>query len=343
MVLATISNYNKLNQSKKINTKKQTTMENKNLFLKDKTQVLDVQNHDNITVAQINYGTTKLDSIISLHEAFEKNMIVVKELEESERVNTIELENLSESYIFILDGDILKGAKQNRVVNTSVLVAPKTKIILPVSCVEEGRWQYKSSRFKPSNEIAHRSIRFSKANYISESKKQNRSDFAADQSVVWNKVASVSDSLEFHSETMSHSDLFDNYKDELDDVTEKFTMQSKANGLLIFVGNQMVACDIFNNNKIYSDYFDKIIKTSALDSKLKKDEKSQISLDQSSIIESMHSVFDQFNNYKDEASSTPGVSEGTEIRLNIEDNTFYGLSHNGQSVHQSILSSNSKY
>ena len=67
---------------------------------------------------------------------------------------------------------------------------------------------------------------------------------------VKDKVASVSDSLEFHSETMSHSDLFDNYKDELDDVTEKFTMQSKANGLLIFVGKQMVACDIFNNNKI---------------------------------------------------------------------------------------------
>lgn len=342
MVLATTSNNNKLNQSKKTNTNKQRTVENKNLFLKDKTQVLDVQNHDNITVAQINYSTTKLDSIISLHEAFEKNMIVVKEMEEGERVNTIELENLSECYIFILDGDILKGAKQNRVVNTSVLVAPKTKIILPVSCVEEGRWQYKSSRFKPSDEIAHRSIRFSKANFISESKKQNRSDFAADQSVVWNKVESVSYSLDFQSETMSHSDLFDNYKEELDDVTEKFTMQSKANGLLIFVGNQMVACDIFNNNKIYSDYFEKIIKTSAIDSKLKKDKKSQISLDQSSIIESMHSVFDQFNNSKDKASSTPGVSEGTEIRLNLEENTFYGLSHDGQSVHQSILSSNSK-
>ena len=41
-----------------------------------------------------------------------KNMIIVKELEDGERVNTIELENLSDSYIFILDGDILKGAKQ---------------------------------------------------------------------------------------------------------------------------------------------------------------------------------------------------------------------------------------
>ena len=70
-------------------------MENKNLFLKEKTQVLDVQNHGNISVAQINYCTTKLDSIISLHEAFENKMLVAKELEEGERVNTIEFENLS--------------------------------------------------------------------------------------------------------------------------------------------------------------------------------------------------------------------------------------------------------
>lgn len=344
IVLATVSNYNKLNQSKITNSKlsKQTIMENKDLFLKEKTGVLDIQNHENITVAQINYDTSKLDSIISLHEAFENKMLVAKELEEGERVNTIEFENLSESYIFILDGDILKGAKQNRVVNTSVLVAPKTKIILPVSCVEEGRWKYKSSRFQPSDEIAHRSIRYSKANYISESKKLNRCDFTVDQSAVWNEVESVSDSLEFHSKTMSHSDLFDNYKEELDDITKKFTMQSKANGLLIFVGNQMVACDIFNNNKIYCDYFEKIIKTSALDSNLQKDKKAQISIDQSSIIESMHRVFDQFNNSKDVASSTPGVSEGTETRLNLVDNTFYGLSHKGQSVHQSILFSNSK-
>ncbi|MDA8894945.1 hypothetical protein N9I98_01110 [Flavobacteriales bacterium] len=317
-------------------------MKNNNLFLKDHTELLNIQNQGNITVAQISYDTAVLDSIISLHEAFDENLIIVKELEESERVNTIELENLSESYIFILDGDILKGAKQNRVVNTSVLVAPKSKIILPVSCVEEGRWEYKSSRFKPSDEIAHRSIRYSKANYISESKKLNRVDFVADQSTVWNKVASVSDSLEFHSKTMSHSDLFENYKEELEDISKKFKMQPKANGLLIFVGNQMVACDIFNNNKIYRDYFNKIIKTSAIDSKIKKDNDHLISLDKAIIMQSLNDIFDQFEKSKENASFTPGVSEGVETRLNLDDNTFYGLSHKGESVHQSILSSSSK-
>ena len=72
MVLATISGIFKLNQSKKQTLKNKQPWKTRINFLKDKTQVLDVQNHGNITVAQINYCTTKLDSIISLHEAFEK-------------------------------------------------------------------------------------------------------------------------------------------------------------------------------------------------------------------------------------------------------------------------------
>jgi len=317
-------------------------MEKENLFEKNKTNILNIQTHGSITVAQIDYSTPVIDNIISLHEAFEKKLIIVKELEKGEQVNTIELENISDSYIFILDGDILKGAKQNRVVNTSVLVAPKSKIMLPVSCVEEGRWSYKSSRFEPSNEVAHRSIRYEKANYISMSKKMNRSDFTANQSSIWGKVENISNDLEFHSETMNHSDLFENFTDEFDDIIKKFELQTNANGLLIFIGDDMVACDIFNNNKIYTDYFKKIIKTSAIDTKIKNRNEKLISLDNEKIIEHLNSVFDKFNASKKDVSSTPGVSEGVETRLNVNDITFYGLSHKLRSVHQSILTSNPK-
>ena len=344
IVLATRSLPSDLNDSKNINLKsiKQTTMENKNLFLKEHAEILNVQNHRDITVAQIKYNTSSLDSIISLHEAFKKKLIVVKELEGTEQVNTIFLENLSDSYIFILDGDILKGAKQNRVVNTSVLVAPKAKILLPVSCVEEGRWDSRSSRFRPSDEVAHRSIRYEKANFISESKKMNRADFAADQSSVWNEVENVSCSIEYFSPTKSHSDLFENFTNEFEDIIKSFILNPQANGLVIFVGDQMVACDIFNNNKLYSDYFKKIIKTSAIDSKIKKEDNQCKSIDKSQVIKLINTVFDQFEISKEDASLTPGVSEGVETRLNLENNTFYGLSHKGRSVHQSILSSYSK-
>ena len=66
----------------------------------------------------------------------------------------------------ILDGDILEGAKQNRVINTSILVGAKETVEIPVSCVERGRWNYSSDKFTQSDTIASKNIRFQKAQDI---------------------------------------------------------------------------------------------------------------------------------------------------------------------------------
>jgi hypothetical protein len=41
------------------------------------------------------------------------------------------------------DGEQLVGAKQNRILNMTVLVAAETEVTIPVSCVERGRWGYR--------------------------------------------------------------------------------------------------------------------------------------------------------------------------------------------------------
>jgi ARG and Rhodanese-Phosphatase-superfamily-associated Protein domain len=38
------------------------------------------------------------------------------------------------------DGQELVGAKQNRVLNVTVLIEAESEVLLPLSCVEEGRW-----------------------------------------------------------------------------------------------------------------------------------------------------------------------------------------------------------
>ena len=57
--------------------------------------------------------------------------------------------------VLILEGDELIGARQNRVANSSVLVPAGSEIILPVLCVERGRWSYRSLAFSPATGSPH--------------------------------------------------------------------------------------------------------------------------------------------------------------------------------------------
>ena len=47
--------------------------------------------------------------------------------------------NRSDDMVFVMDGEEVVGGKQNRIVNASFLIAPKSEVALPVSCVER-RW-----------------------------------------------------------------------------------------------------------------------------------------------------------------------------------------------------------
>ena len=76
-----------------------------------------------------------------LQQAIEAGEAVVEEISEAGNVPNLLLHNKSHRPVLISEGDILMGAKQNRVVNVTVLVAARTKFTLPVSCVEQGRWR----------------------------------------------------------------------------------------------------------------------------------------------------------------------------------------------------------
>lgn len=82
--------------------------------------------------------------------------VKVTETSESGSVPQLLVQNGLEVRVLLIDGQELVGAKQNRILNTDVLVPAKATITIPVSCVEAGRWHHVSAEFVPGKSASHR-------------------------------------------------------------------------------------------------------------------------------------------------------------------------------------------
>jgi hypothetical protein len=97
--------------------------------------------HDNLTLVLI-HGEDQLKgrSFLMLAEALEQKKFVIHE---TQKVNELAMENLSDREVVILSGDILKGGQQDRIAQNDQIVPPKKgKLPLQVFCVERtaSRW-----------------------------------------------------------------------------------------------------------------------------------------------------------------------------------------------------------
>src|SRR5262245_1039114 len=114
----------------------------------------------------------------------------------SDNIGTVEghvpelrVKNSGDRPVLILDGEELIGAKQNRIVNVTILVAPQSEIVIPVSCVEAGRWSYsRRASFAAAGRVLNPEIRYRKAEAVTKNLKE-RQVRSADQRAVWDGVS----------------------------------------------------------------------------------------------------------------------------------------------------------
>jgi hypothetical protein len=106
--------------------------------------------HDPLHLFPLEGGPSEEEALILLDEALEEGMLCVEELGEGGSVPELRVVNAGVRPVLLLEGDELVGAKQNRVVNSSVLVAAASELMLPVSCVERGRWSRRPRAFTGS-------------------------------------------------------------------------------------------------------------------------------------------------------------------------------------------------
>jgi hypothetical protein len=203
-------------------------------------------------------------------DALADGSAVVEEISESGSVPQLAVQNLNDTLVLFLEGQELRGAKQNRVLNTSVLIAAKTRTLLPVSCVEQGRWHHTSRHFTGSDSYSSSKLRSVLKESVTMSARRG-GGHQSNQGAVWSEVSRQMSSLGNTSPTMAMADTQTANKPHADKAVVDIQYAEGAAGLAVAVGGKLVAVDLFDLPETCRKVWPRMISGVSLDALEEKD------------------------------------------------------------------------
>ncbi len=261
-------------------------------------------------------------------EALANDSVVVEEIDESGSVPELVVDNRSNHRVLFIEGEELIGAKQNRILNTTILIDARSRIKVPVSCVEQGRWHYRSKRFSSAGSHSPAKLRYALKKSVSDSIKEQKGH-QSDQSKVWEKVG------EIHAEHGSGKPnealfaAFDSRKDQRQDFSQRIKYIEGASGLATAVGKQVVAVDLFDKPETCEKVWDRLLSGPVLDAIVAEETEQDASLeDVGRLVENVS---------KADWEATTAVGLGEEFRAEFEKDHASALVFQENLVHGSVL------
>lgn len=187
----------------------------------------------------------------------------IGEISQGGSVPELVVENDLDECVFLMDGQELVGAKQNRILNTDVLVAAHSRITIPVSCVEQGRWHHISRTFAPGKSASHRTRSAKQSRVHRSLKSDGRHD--AGQGEVWAEVAESLACAGAGSPTGALAAAYDQRKPDLDRFKRQLEIPSEAVGVAVFHGKRFQGLDLFDRHGTLERFWDTLVDSYAID------------------------------------------------------------------------------
>ena len=283
----------------------------------------------NMTIFPLLNGHSGAADYLTLDEALGRGLVHITEVSVEGRVPDLKFTNESDEPVFLLDGEELIGAKQNRVLNLTILAPAKRTIVIPVSCVEAGRWSRRSAKFTTSSQAHFARGRAHKMAQVSHSL-QTSGERRSDQREVWEQIGAKASRLKVASPTAAMADIYETHMKRVDTYADGFTAADQQAGAVFVINGEVIGFDLFDSPATLKKLLPKLVRSYALDAIEAVTEKGDAA-SRRAVEELLLAV------RRAEAQTYSAVGEGVDVRLTGPDLTGAGLVAKERVVHLSAF------
>src|SRR4030042_3473045 len=222
------------------------------------------QSYLNLTMIPLLSSNGGEPDYLTLEDGLIQGNVIITEISTGGSVPELKLINKATNKLLVMDGEELIGAKQNRIVNASFLIAALSEIIIPVSCVEQGRWNYRSKSFAYGEKIMPPSMKRENLKNVAFNLERG-AGYRSDQGMIWDEIEQKAIRMKVKSSTGAMADLFEGQKDRLSEYLKAFHLVDSQVGALFAINAKVVGLECFGHWQTFSKFFKKLVQSYALD------------------------------------------------------------------------------
>ena len=194
----------------------------------------------------------------TLDEAIENGRITITEIG-SGSVPELRLEILSNEPFFFMAGEVVTGAKQDRILKHDLLFRDgKGAINLPVYCVEQGRWTARSDQFGSGKTLGSTALR--KTAVMKEGQQNAWAEVRQKNEEM--RADTATDTIQATYESEKYKDFESDFLDALRNVP---SLHADTVGVVIAIGGEVVSADVFANHSLFARLWPKVLKAAITD------------------------------------------------------------------------------
>jgi hypothetical protein len=291
-------------------------------------ELCEPQQFKNIVIVPLFTSANDAPEYLTLTEALQQRLATITEVSMGGQVPNVKVTNRSELCLLLLEGEELIGARQNRTLNTSLLLAGKSETVVPVSCTEAGRWSYQTTTFADAAYLSPHKLRKIKSNSVAVAL-QRQMGHKSDQHAVWGAVHELCLSSHVQSPTSSIHDAMAARARELEEFLANLKPLPNQKGLVVLVNGEIAGADMLSSARAYQVLHSKFIRSYALEAlSEQKRAENQKSLEKvksffeasKASVERIHCVAGCGEDHRFEGPRLAGaalVAEGAIIHLNL--------------------------